>query len=126
MIAAVAALAAARPGRSALGAHPAAGPADHLCNPVASRQVEPRVVGAAGTVNVRVAFNYHCHEAPRPVYFFLVVENSRSTDGGRTMVGNLREGLTNFVNEMDYGVGSQGGLILYHSNVTVQTPTGRR
>ncbi len=118
------ALAAAGPGPRAAGRPP--GAAHHACDPVVSRGVDPRAAMMGTSVQVRVTLDYHCSEEHRPVHFVLVVENTAKTApdsrDGRRLIANLREGLANFVKEMDYAAGAQGGLVLYHGNVAVNQP----
>jgi len=113
---------AADPARAAA---PAA-PHDVPCSLEASRDTAPLVIEEQGTVDIDVAYNYSCPVGNRKVYFFLLVENSRELDrsgrSGRSLLANVRDGLADFVNQIDYGLGSQGGMILFSRTHTVRVP----
>ena len=86
------------------------------CNPVAERVVDPLVVPAGDSVDVSVNFDYTCTDVERTIFFYLVVENSENLNGGRSFFRNAKDGMEAFVEEIDYSVGSQGGLIVYTAN----------
>ncbi len=96
------------------------------CNPRFNRTAGPRIVSVdSGVVDVRVDVNYQCATGKRRADFFLLVENTVNTQPegrrGRQLVANIREGLTAFVQNMDYSNGTRGGMILYNSNVLVNS-----
>lgn len=90
------------------------------CDPVAVRVVDPLAVPAGETIDVDVHFDYACSEVERTIYFYLVVENSENLDpggfGGREHFDNARDAMSAFVEEIDFGNGSKGGLIVYTAN----------
>jgi hypothetical protein len=98
------------------------------CDPTARLDASPRVVAANGTVHVRIDFGYRCPEARPQVHALILVENTEplqpSGFAGRAQIGNVREGLVNFVEALDFGNGTQGGLLLYGNAVSVRTPLG--
>ncbi len=104
----------------AVGAFAPAQDEEMRCNPVAVRSVEPLVVAAGDSVDVNVEFDYACSDVERTIYFYLVVENSENLNpggfSGREYFDNVRDGLNDFVEQIDYTNGSKGGLILYTNN----------
>ncbi len=103
------------------------------CDPVLDRTIDPLIVDQGGEVDVSIRYNYRCTGQNRRVNFFLLVENTPALrPGGKlTLLNNLKKGLTNFVNSVDYGNGSMGGMTLYaasyQNRVTLQGgQTGRQ
>ncbi len=102
-------------------AAPAQDPAPSLpCDPTVSRVVDPLVLAVNEVLDVAVGFDYQCASKNQAYDYFLLVENSSylRPEGwsGRRLIGNVRDGLHDFVLRMDYDVGSRGGLILFSSN----------
>ncbi len=86
------------------------------CDLVARRSVEPLVVEEGGTLEVSVDYEYQCSHQRRRINYFLLVEASEALRGpgvDRDLLEKLKQALSVFVNRVDYGNGSTGGLTLY-------------
>lgn len=98
---------------------------DVPCGLTATRRVQPRVLEDGGDLEVEVNYRYSCPPGSRKANFFILVENSALLEAERRwdrddFMKNLHDGLTNFVNRIDYAAGSQGGLILFAVNSNVR------
>jgi len=96
-------------------ASPDQNPNPIACNPVLSRVIEPLIVEEGSELSVHVEYNFKCTGEDRKVNFFLVVEGTGALrPGGKlAMLNNVKKALQNFVNQVNYRNGSQGGLTLY-------------
>jgi hypothetical protein len=95
------------------------------CNPTYDRTIEPRIVKEGDNLTVRSTYNYECGGGTRKINYFLVIENSQSMRqgaGGREALQNITRGARNFVNQVDYASGSQGGLVLFADVPTFRVP----
>jgi hypothetical protein len=113
------------PGESAILQAP--GPIEDLipCDPVYTRSIEPRIFKIGEETTVRAEYNFKCTGEARKLNYFLVIENSgalRQGRGGREALDHVIEGAQDFVNQVDYANGSQGGLVLYAATSTVRLP----
>lgn len=129
---------AARPAQGSEGPIP--------CDPVVTRRVSKQVVKAGEEFSVQVEYYYKCTNTKRRVNFIILVENTPYLRGGDPtekplvdgaaapevggMLNSVKNGLKQFVNDVDFGNGSVGGLTLfaddYSNRVTLQgTEAGR-
>jgi hypothetical protein len=85
------------------------------CDPVITRTITPLIVEQGGEVVVQVQYNFKCTGQNRKINYFFVVEGTGALrPGGKLdLLQNLKKGLTNFVNNVDYSNGSMGGLTVY-------------
>jgi hypothetical protein len=97
------------------------------CDPVWSREIEPRIIEEGGQVTVKVTYNFKCSGDVRQINYFIVIENSamlRQGAGGREALDNVVKGARKFVNQVEYANGSQGGLVLYAAQRQIRVPLG--
>jgi hypothetical protein len=98
------------------------------CDPHATREVEPLVLEEGQAASVRATFNYTCTADTSVVAFVIAVENSDRIQppgfGGRNLTANIREGLRDFINEIDFDNGSMGGFIVYSASSQVRVELG--
>jgi hypothetical protein len=94
------------------------------CGLTALRTLSPLVIAERGTIDVEATYRYACPVGDRKVAFFLLVENSRALEhtgyDSRDFLDNLHAGLVDFVDQINYDLGSQGGLILFNRTSTVR------
>jgi hypothetical protein len=89
------------------------------CDPSANRTIDPRVVEQGGEMEVSIRYTFNCTGEDRRINVFLVIENTSYLRGPRNQaLTNVKEGLLRFVNQVNYLIGSRGGLTLYAENYT--------
>ncbi|MFN2250989.1 MAG: hypothetical protein ACK2UL_03655 [Anaerolineae bacterium] len=97
------------------------------CDPVWDRTIEPRIVEEGGRVTVKSTYYFKCSGETRKINYFILLENSnalRQGRGGMVALDNFEDGARDFVNQVDYANGSQGGLMLYASVNQIRVPLG--
>ncbi len=92
-------------------------PEERPCGIVFDRTLEPRVVKQGDQITVRVNYDYKCAQRSRKVNIILAVADTLSQDvnprDGVSILNNLKRGLKDFANRVNYSNGSCIGLIVF-------------
>lgn len=92
-------------------------PEERPCGIVFDRTLEPRVVKQGDQITVRVNFDYKCAQRSRKVNIILTIADSLPADfnprDGVSILNNLKRGLKDFANRINYANGSCVGLVVF-------------
>ena len=92
-------------------------PEDRPCGITFDRTLEPRVVKQGDQITVRVNYDYKCAQRSRKVNIILAVADTLGADvnprDGVSIGNNLKRGLKDFANRVNYSNGSCIGLVVF-------------
>ncbi len=101
-------------------------PEERPCGIVYDRSLEPRVVKQGDNITVRVHYDYKCASRARKVNIILAVADTLGADvnprDGVSILGNLKRGLKDFANRVNYSNGSCIGLVVFAANAMPLMP----
>jgi len=92
-------------------------PEERPCGITFDRTLEPRVVKQGDQITVRVNYDYKCAQRSRKVNIILAVADTLGSDvnprDGVSILNNLKRGLKDFANRVNYSNGSCIGLVVF-------------